>query len=187
MAGQYYEFVQRPDASRLILKRRKDAQLIEFVKVLNPTVRTLKLLAGEIHLLQNDLPPELVTYLAENPSISFQHKQGSKFAYIGFNHQDPVVGQNLVRKAIAHAINREQIIQYALGGRAQLAQALFPPSHWVGASPSLFFGTPIRSDTSGKTMDDPHISNNLPLSQIGIAFFHHHLILVEQREVFDLL
>ncbi|MDX2348253.1 MAG: ABC transporter substrate-binding protein, partial [Nitrospirota bacterium] len=49
-------FHQRPDASRLILKRRKDAQLIEFVKVLNPTVRTLKLLAGEIHLLQNDLP-----------------------------------------------------------------------------------------------------------------------------------
>ncbi len=127
-------FHKRPDASRLILQRRKDAQLIEFVKVLNPTVRTLKLLAGEIHLLQNDLPPELVTYLAENPSISFQHKQGSKFAYIGFNHQDPVVGQNLVRKAIAHAINREQIIQYALGGRAQLAQALFPPSHWVGAS-----------------------------------------------------
>ena len=127
-------FQQRPDDSRLILKRRNDAQLIEFVKVLNPTVRTLKLLAGEIHLLQNDLPPELVTYLSEKPSISFQHKEGSKFSYIGFNHQDPVVGQNLVRKAIAHAINREQIIQFALGGRARLAQALFPPNHWVGAS-----------------------------------------------------
>jgi peptide/nickel transport system substrate-binding protein len=127
-------FEQRPDDSRLILKRRNDAQLIEFVKVLNPTVRTMKLLAGEIHLLQNDLPPELVTYLSENPSISFQQKKGSKFSYIGFNHQDPVVGQNLVRKAIAHAINREQIIQYALGGRARLAQALFPPDHWVGAS-----------------------------------------------------
>ena len=127
-------FQQRPDDTRLILKRRNDAQLIEFVKVLNPTVRTLKLLAGEIHLLQNDLPPELVTYLSENPSISFQHKQGSKFSYIGFNHQDPVVGQNLVRKAIAHAINREQIIQFALGGRARLAQALFPPNHWVGTS-----------------------------------------------------
>jgi len=127
-------FHQRPDDSRLILKRRHDAQLMEFVKVLNPTVRTLKLLAGEIHLLQNDLPPELVTYLSENPSIFYQHKEGSKFSYIGFNHQDPIVGQKLIRKAIAHAINREQIIQFALGGRARLAQALFPPSHWVGAS-----------------------------------------------------
>ncbi len=127
-------FRQKPDDSRLILKRRHDAQLIEFVAVPDPTVRSLKLLAGEVHLLQNDLPPELVAYLAENPSISLQHKQGSKFSYIGFNHKDAIVGQSLVRKAIAHAINREQIIQYALGGRAQLAQALFPPNHWVGAA-----------------------------------------------------
>ena len=127
-------FQQRPDASRLILKRQHDAQLIEFVAVPDPTVRSLKLLAGEVHLLQNDLPPELVSYLADSASISFQHKQGSKFSYIGFNHQDPVVGQSLVRKAIAHAINREEIIHYALGGRARLAQALFPPDHWVGTS-----------------------------------------------------
>ena len=129
-----FSFEQRPDDSRLILKRRHDAQLIEFVEVPDPTVRSLKLLADEVHLLQNDLPPELVAYLAENPSISLQYKHGSKFSYIGFNHKDPIVGQSLVRKAIAHAINREQIIQYALGGRAQLAQALFPPNHWVGAS-----------------------------------------------------
>ena len=129
-----FNFEQRPDASRLILKRLHDAQLIEFVEVPDPTVRSLKLMAGEVHLLQNDLPPELVSYLANNPSITFQHKQGSKFSYIGFNHKDPVVGQSLVRKAIAHAINREQIIEYALGGRAQLAQALFPPNHWVGTS-----------------------------------------------------
>jgi peptide/nickel transport system substrate-binding protein len=129
-----FVFQKRPDNSRLILKRRSDAQLIEFVKVLNPTVRTLKLLAGEIHLLQNDLPPELVTYLSENPAISFQQKQGSNFSYLGFNHQDAVVGQSLVRKAIAHAINRKQIIEFALGGRARLAQALFPPDHWVGNS-----------------------------------------------------
>ena len=126
-------FHQRPDDTRLILKRRKDAQLVEFVRIPDPTVRSLKLLAGEIHLLQNDLPPELVTYLAEQPSISLRQLQGSNFAYIGFNHQDPVVGQDLVRKAIAHAINREQIIQFVLGGRARPAQALFPPNHWVGA------------------------------------------------------
>ena len=143
-----FVFQQRPDETRLILKRRKDAQLVEFVRIPDPTVRSLKLLAGEIHLLQNDLPPELVTYLSENPSISFQHKQGSKFAYIGFNHQDPVVGQNLVRKAIAHAINREQIIQFVLGGRARPAQSLFPPNHWVG-SPSLrgYHYDPARAKT----------------------------------------
>ncbi len=129
-----FTFHQRPDDTRLILKRRKDAQLVEFIRVSDPTVRSLKLLAGEIHLLQNDLPPELVAYLAESPSISLQHKQGSKFTYLGFNHLDPVVGQNLIRKAIAHAINREQIIRFVLGGRARPAHALFPPNHWLGSS-----------------------------------------------------
>jgi len=127
-------FQERPDDTRLILKRRKDAQRIEFVKVADPTVRTLKLLAGEIQLLQNDLPPELVAYLSNQPFISLQQEQGSNFAYLGFNHQDPVVGQDLVRKAIAHAINRPQIIQYVLGGRARPAQSLFPPNHWLGNS-----------------------------------------------------
>jgi len=127
-------FQQKPDDTRLILKRRKDAQLVEFVRIPDPTVRSLKLLAGEIHLLQNDLPPELVTYLAEQPFLSLRQLQGSNFAYLGFNHQDPVVGQDLVRKAIAYAINREQIIQFVLGGRARPAQALFPPNHWLGNS-----------------------------------------------------
>lgn len=127
-------FKQRPDDTRLILKRRNDAQLVEFVRIPDPTVRSLKLLAGEIHLLQNDLPPELVAHLADQPSLSLRQQQGSNFAYLGFNHQDPIVGQDLVRKAIAHAINREQIIQFVLGGRARPAQGLFPPSHWVGNS-----------------------------------------------------
>lgn len=127
-------FHQRPDDTRLILKRRQDHQLFEFIKIPDPTVRSLKLLAGEIHLLQNDLPPELVTYLAARPSLSLHQRQGSNFAYLGFNHQDPIVGKHLVRQAIAHAINREQIIHFVLGGRARPAQALFPQNHWIGTS-----------------------------------------------------
>jgi peptide/nickel transport system substrate-binding protein len=132
-SGPFF-FHRRPDDTRLILKRRQDGQLVELIKIPDPTVRSLKLMAGEIHLLQNDLPPELVTYLAARPSLSLRQLQGSNFAYLGFNHQDPVVGQGLVRKAIAHAINREQIIHFVLGGRARPAQGLFPPSHWIGTS-----------------------------------------------------
>lgn len=132
-SGPFF-FHQKPDDTRVILKRRQDGQLVELITIPDPTVRSLKLMAGEIHLLQNDLPPELVTYLAARPSLSLRQLQGSNFAYLGFNHQDPVVGQDLVRKAIAHAINREQIIHFVLGGRARPAQALFPPNHWIGIS-----------------------------------------------------
>ena len=127
-----FQFRQRPDDTRLILERREDGQLVEFLRVPDPTVRTLKLLAGEIHILQNDLPSELVTYLATQSSIKLQQRRGSNFAYLGFNHLDPIVGREKIRKAIAHAIDRVHIIQSILGGRARPAQAIFPPDHWAG-------------------------------------------------------
>ncbi|WP_447962415.1 ABC transporter substrate-binding protein [Nitrospira sp. Ecomares 2.1] len=127
-----FQFLDRPDDTRLIIERRADGQRVEFVRIPDPTVRTLKLLANEIHLVQNDLPPELVTYLSAHKGITLQQRQGANFAYLGFNQLDPVVGQELVRKAIAHAIDRVHIIQFVLRGRARVAQALFPPEHWVG-------------------------------------------------------
>ncbi|WNM56537.1 ABC transporter substrate-binding protein [Candidatus Nitrospira allomarina] len=127
-----FQFLERPDDTRLVIERQADGQRVEFLRIPDPTVRTLKLLANEIHLLQNDLPPELVTYLSAHKAITLQQRQGANFAYLGFNQLDPVVGQELVRKAIAHAIDREHIIQYVLRGRARVAQTLFPPEHWAG-------------------------------------------------------
>lgn len=131
-----FTFVERPDETRLQLKRRKDGQIFEFIRVPNPTVRTLKLLAGEIDMLQNDLPPELISYLAQAPGVRIQQRRGEIFAYLGFNMEDPFVGRNNVRKAIAHAIDRKSIIRYVLGGAASPASSLFPPEHWAG-HPSL--------------------------------------------------
>ncbi|MEO7860461.1 MAG: ABC transporter substrate-binding protein [Nitrospirales bacterium] len=132
MGSGPFQFLERPDDTRLIIERRADGQRVEFLRIPDPTVRTLKLLANEIHLVQNDLPPELVTYLSGHEGITLQQRQGANFAYLGFNQLDPVVGQELVRKAIAHAIDREHIIQFVLKGRARVAQAIFPPEHWAG-------------------------------------------------------
>jgi peptide/nickel transport system substrate-binding protein len=127
-----FRFLERPDDSRLRLVRQSDGQKVEILRIPDPTVRALKLLAGEIQLIQNDLPPELVTYLAEHPDLRLHHHRGSNFAYLGFHHQDPLAGNLLVRQAIAHAINRPEIIHYVFGDRAREAQALFPPDHWAG-------------------------------------------------------
>ena len=122
------------DDTRLQLRRQRDGQLFEFIRIPNPTVRTLKLLAGEIEMLQNDLPPELVSYLAQDPRVQIQRERGANFAYLGFNMEDSIVGQEQVRKAIGHAIDRENIIRFVLGGAASPANALFPPQHWAGHS-----------------------------------------------------
>ncbi len=58
-----------PQPGRLSLTRIADGQVIEFQTIGDPTVRVLKLLRGEIDILQNDLPAELLTYLADQQAI----------------------------------------------------------------------------------------------------------------------
>ena len=121
-----------PEEGRLLLERRRDGQRLELVRVSDPTVRSLKLLRGEIDLMQNDLPPELLAYLEGRPEVRVERRRGSNFSYLGFNLQDPVTGRLEIRRAIAQAIDREAIIRYVLAGGAAPAQALLPPSHWAG-------------------------------------------------------
>jgi peptide/nickel transport system substrate-binding protein len=129
-----FSFGAWPVAGKLRLERRSDRQRFEFVEVKNPTVRVLKLLRGEIDMLQNDISPELIGYLETRSEIEITRHHGTNFTYIGFNLQDPHTGDPRVRQAIAHAIDRQAIITSVMQGAARRAEALFPPEHWAGAS-----------------------------------------------------
>ena len=131
-----FQFLAWPEEGRLQLQRRRDQQRVSFVRVSDATVRVLKLLRGEVDMLQNDLSPELVTYLQKKPGINVTRARGSNFTYLGFNLDDAVVGQHDVRQAIAMAIDREAVIRYVMGGGARPASALLPPNHWAG-NPNL--------------------------------------------------
>jgi peptide/nickel transport system substrate-binding protein len=127
-----FRFAGRPEPGRIRLERRRDGQLFELIEVKNPTVRVLKLLRGEIHLLQNDLSPELVGYLKRQEEIHVDQRPGSNFSYLGFNLQDAKTSDRRVRLAIAHAIDREGMVGQLMNRGARLAESLFPPEHWVG-------------------------------------------------------
>ncbi|SNR68431.1 peptide/nickel transport system substrate-binding protein [Methylobacillus rhizosphaerae] len=116
----------------LHLERVKDKQRFRLEEVKDPTVRVLKLVRGETDILQGDLPPELVRYLQKQHSLEVQESQGTNFAYIGLNMRDPVLSNPLVRQALAHAIDREAIIQHALVSGSRLAETILPPEHWAG-------------------------------------------------------
>lgn len=127
-----FAFVAWPEQNRLILRRRRDGQVFDFLTVRDPTVRVLKLLRGEVDMLQNNLPPELVRYLAHRHGIRVEREPGSNVTYLGFNLRDPVTGRLAVRRAIAHAIDRRAIIRHLLGGGARPAESILPPGHWAG-------------------------------------------------------
>lgn len=126
-----FQFIAWPEEGRLQLKRLSDQLPITFLRVKDPTVRALKLLNGEVDLLQNNLPAEIVQHLAEQ-GMQVERRAGSNFSYLGFNFEDSVTGQQVVREAIAYALDRESIIHYVFAGGAQLATSLLPPSHWAG-------------------------------------------------------
>ena len=128
-----FSFLSRPDETRLHLLRIQDQQRFEFMTVPDPTVRVLKLMAGEIDMLQNDLPPELIAYLENDETLRVQRTSGTNFSYLGFSFEDAVTRQKLIRQAIAYAIDRREIIRYVLDGAARPAHSLLPPEHWAGA------------------------------------------------------
>ena len=118
--------------NKLLLQRIKDGQKITLQEVKDPTVRVLKLLRGEADLLQGDLPPELVKYLQSQPEISVTTQVGANFSYLGLNMQDPLLRNLKVRQAIAHGINRQEIINKVMVQNSRVAGAILPPEHWAG-------------------------------------------------------
>lgn len=116
----------------LQLERDADKQRIILQEVKDPTVRVLKLLRGEVDLLQGDLLPELVKYLKQQPGIQLSEVAGSNYSYLGFNLQDAQLSKPEVRKAIAHAIDRKAILKEVLIGGSREATSILPPEHWAG-------------------------------------------------------
>ncbi|EXJ16134.1 ABC transporter substrate-binding protein [Imhoffiella purpurea] len=121
-----------PEPGRLRLERRSDGLLVELLAVKDPSVRVMKLLRGEIQMLQNDLSPELYAYLRKQEDVRVEVRPGSNFSYLAFNQEDPATGQLAVRKAIAHALDREALLHYLFRDLGRTAESIFPPDHWVG-------------------------------------------------------
>lgn len=120
--------------SKLVLERVKDSQIINLTEVKDPTVRVLKLLRGEVDLIQGDLPPELVKHLQNQPEINVKTTVGANFSYLGLNMQDATLQNIKVRQAIAYAIDREEIIRHVMVQNTIIASAILPPEHFTNLS-----------------------------------------------------
>jgi peptide/nickel transport system substrate-binding protein len=141
LIAQSYDFSHAPIGSgalkfvswqnKLTLERLKDGQKISLIEVKDPTVRVLKLLQGEVDLLQGELPPELVKYLQTKSDLMVKTSIGANFSYLGLNFKDPILQKLKVRQAIAHAINRKQLIEKAMIAHSREAELILPPEHYT--------------------------------------------------------
>jgi peptide/nickel transport system substrate-binding protein len=119
-------FAGRPSITKLFFK-----------PVLEDSVRLLDLLKGGIDILQNTIPPVLLKKAEEDPQLTVEKTPGLVYAYLGLNFKDPQLAKLPVRQAIAHAINRDEIIQYKLRGLATPADGLLANNHFMRSNQYL--------------------------------------------------
>jgi len=100
---------------------------IVFKVIKDDHTRLLKLKTGEIDIVQNALSADSVAELASAPSLTLNKSPGLTYSYLGFNLKDPILKNKKVRQAIAHGIERKEIIHHLLRDLAAPAKSVLSP------------------------------------------------------------
>lgn len=105
--------------SDIILEARPESGIayknLIFRVIADENTRYLKMLKGEIDIAQNEIPSYKIFYIENRRKDLMVYKSpGLTMNYLLLNHQDPALKIREVRMAIAHAINRDEIITYKL-------------------------------------------------------------------------
>jgi peptide/nickel transport system substrate-binding protein len=141
-------------------------------------MRGLELRKGTMDIVVNDLAPDIMYQLGQDPDLQLVTAPGVDYQYIGVNTRDPILQSTLVRQAIAHAIDRDAIITHLRRGLAIHATGILPPVSWAYAkSVPEFAYEPARArelldeagyhDTDG---DGPEPRMHLTLKMSNVEF-----------------
>lgn len=106
---------------------------VVFAIIKDNNTRFLKARKGELDLLINALPPERIADFAKSPlneNYTVIEGPGISYNYLAFNLIDSLAANLLVRQAVAHALNVDEIITHRLAGHAERALGLLSPVNW---------------------------------------------------------
>ncbi len=104
---------------------------IRFRVIPDDTVRALEVEKGTVQLVENAIEPENVDWLGRRSTACVERRRGTTFQYLGLKMGDPHLKDPRVRRAIAHAIDREGLVKHLLNGYARPATGLLSPGHWA--------------------------------------------------------
>lgn len=90
------------------------------------------LIAGEVNIVQNSLDYFQVSKLKSKHSVRFQVQQvvANETWYLAFNFRKKILADLRVRRAIALAIDRKEILNFSLAGAGTPAKSIFPPRNY---------------------------------------------------------
>jgi peptide/nickel transport system substrate-binding protein len=93
------------------------------------SARFLALKAGEIHALEQVTSEDLASAQSD-PDLQVLFKPPLNTVYLAFNYRVKELQDPKVREAIAHAINKEALVENFWGVSGEPAKTLIPPSMW---------------------------------------------------------
>ena len=97
------------------------------------TTRVLELRRGTVNFEVNQIPFENVAEFEKNDKLQVVKKVGSVWQYLAFNLKKPILSKVEVRRAIAHAIDRQRIVQDLLRGHGVVTDTMLAQAHWARA------------------------------------------------------
>jgi peptide/nickel transport system substrate-binding protein len=133
-----FRFVSAQQDDNVVLERNTayfrsppKIERVRFRIVPEAIVRALELRKGTADLEVSSLAPDMIPVLRQQPNLDVTELPGTNYAYIAFNFDDGVVARQEVRKALAYATNRAEIVRYLYRGQARLADGALPENSWA--------------------------------------------------------
>ncbi|MGH2752459.1 MAG: ABC transporter substrate-binding protein [Actinomycetota bacterium] len=127
-----FEEWQRGD--RLVMTRNEDywgespgnIQTLIFQPVADPAARLQALQSGEIQGYDLVDPQDYPT-IEDDDQLQLLNRPAFNVGYVGFNQAIEPLDDIAVRQAIAHAINREEVVEGFYAGQGEVATQFMPP------------------------------------------------------------
>jgi peptide/nickel transport system substrate-binding protein len=170
---------------------------IMFKFVANTNTRINQLRAGEVHVVAL-VPWDKVRELASVPGITIHRMMGNSYEHVTLNQRHfPPFADLRVRRAIAHAIDREQIARTLLAGLAPVIDGPIQPLSWAytdsvrryafdpAAARALLYSAGWRDSNGDGTRErDGHLLSFTLITQAGFAI-REDIAQTIQRELRD--
>jgi len=109
---------------------RPGIDLVTFRVIPEEVTRRVEVETGGIHIAF-PVPAVDVQAMRELPDVQLQEIPGASVQYISFNHEGPPFDDKMVRQAMAHAIDREEIIDHVFHGLYEPAYTQIIPQSWA--------------------------------------------------------
>jgi peptide/nickel transport system substrate-binding protein len=131
-----FKFVKWVKDDQIILDRNENywgekakVDKIILKSIPEPSARLMALQSGTVDIA-DDLDPDSITLVKKDPKLAVIDRPSVNVGYLALNTEKPALQDVRVRRAIAHAIDKETLIKTIFQGLAIPAKNPFAPSIW---------------------------------------------------------